>query len=97
MAIVKSLKSELKGRIARFEQISKYHAERRMEEMRKGRIGLEAKIASCENFLSSHHVIKIIEQKKDLMDSLKDDHLNDTTVNSANMSALKGQVVKYVI
>ena len=31
------------------------------------------------------------------MDSLKDDHLDDTTVNSANMSAVKGQVVEYVI
>ena len=72
MVFVKSFASKLRLRISTLEEVAKYHAERRIENLRSDRVALESMLASHERFLNSSHVSLMIEKRSGILDSVQD-------------------------
>ena len=77
-------------RISSFEQVAKYHAERLMEELRLDRIEREGNMASCERFLNSTHVTKLIEERDQMMDSMDHQSFSTKATVFPNMKTFEG-------
>ena len=90
MVFVKSWESKLHERIETFGQVSKYHAGQRLEKLRQQRVDLEANMASCETFLNSSHVTKMIEERGQMLASVKDQSFPIIAARLPKMEALKG-------
>ena len=80
----------MRERIETFRQVSKYHAEERLEKLRQQRVDLEENMASCEAFLNSSHVTKMIEERGQMLASVEDQYFPITAAVLPKMEALKG-------
>ena len=96
MVFVKSFASKLRLRISTLQEVAKYHAERRIENLRSDRVALESKLASHERFLNSSHVSLMIEKRSGILDSVQDQTLTAIADDFPSMSALKGKFIRWL-